>query len=317
MFINFTAFARPPGVSLAPPPPLQKMPVEQSHASLRHPPSGAKETAHQALRQESAALYTDWAADIDRAIDQHRAMHDKFGPLPSLVSYWRIIWTMALTGRVLHLGVPGDIVETGVFTGGSTISMLHVVKMETASDHDLRPPRLWACDSFQGTPAPVGQDKSCNSIMEDSGVIKRSCKEGAAHKYSVGRSVFESNLRTFDVPAHHSHVHVVEGWYNETLPPKGLKQVSFLRLDGDMYTSTRDALVALYPLVVPGAIIYVDDYGSFGGCALAVDEFLKNQSGTPPVLHRILEPSHHHWWLHWFVTSSKPFFFEAVWWVKP
>jgi hypothetical protein len=110
--------------------------------------------------------------------------------------------------------------------------------------------------------------------MEDSGVIKRSCKEGAAHKYSVGRSVFESNLRTFDVPAHHSHVHVVEGWYNETLPPKGLKQVSFLRLDGDMYTSTRDALVALYPLVVPGAIIYVDDYGSFGGCALAVDEFL-------------------------------------------
>lgn len=53
-----------------------------------------------------------------------------------------------------------------------------------------------------------------------------------------------------------------------------MSRISFLRIDADMFSSTRDVLHRLYPLVSVGGIVYVDDYGSFAGCAAAVDRFL-------------------------------------------
>lgn len=107
-----------------------------------------------------------------------------------------------------------------------------------------------------------------------------------------------------------SIVHVVKGWFNETCRASEVKQISFLRLDGDLFDSTWDAISALYKRVVPGGYIYVDDFGSFEGCRDAVNLFRQrygifeplqyirenNDQGKSPDLSIIL--------------------FEAVWWQK-
>jgi len=111
------------------------------------------------------------------------------------------------------------------------------------------------------------------------------------------------------MPAVRSNVRLHAGWFNETLPPDGLGRISFLRLDGDLYASTRDALSALYPLVAPGGIVYSDDYGSFSGCARAIDEYLARQPGPRVRFRKIYEQSS--------MLPSAQKHFEALWWVKP
>jgi O-methyltransferase len=76
--------------------------------------------------------------------------------------------------------------------------------------------------------------------------------------------------------------------------------IAMIRLDGDLYASTRDALAALYPLLRRGGLVYVDDYGSFPGCARAIDEY-RNAHGISAKLHSIDEGNGR---------------FEAVYWQK-
>ena len=279
-----------------------------SSSGFPAPAGSVQEIAHQSLQQESREYFAALSPDLDKGMALQHEFRRHMSMQPTLVSYWRIVWTMALTVRVLRLDIAGDIIETGVYTGGTTISMLYVMQQHERAFSK----RLWACDSFRGTPAAESQDRDCTRLLDDGAkgaAGARSCNKGAAGWFQAKRSTFASNLRKFNVSNNHHRLHIVEGWYNETLPPKGLKKISLLRLDGDMYTSTRDALKALYPLVVEGGLVYVDDYGSFAGCSRAVDEFLRSQPGGRPQLHRIVEPSP--------PNASTPWFFEAIWWVKP
>ena len=97
--------------------------------------------------------------------------------------------------------------------------------------------------------------------------------------------------------------------------PAGLSRISFLRLDGDLYASTRDAIVALYPLLAPGGAIYVDDYGAYGGCRLAIDEYRAQHAITTPMVKI---------WQNFTPfargratpQTKRGYGFEAVWWIK-
>ena len=109
----------------------------------------------------------------------------------------------------------------------------------------------------------------------------------------------------FDVSQLQHRITVLEGFYADTLPQLKSKNVklSFLRLDGDIYISTMQALENGYELVQPGGYIYVDDYGSFEGCRRAVDYFKQSVGDNAP-LFPIFEHN----------DGPK---FEAVWWRKP
>ena len=68
----------------------------------------------------------------------------------------------------------------------------------------------------------------------------------------------------------------LKGWFKDTLPKADIGALSILRLDGDMYQSTMDALNALYPRVSPGGYCIIDDY-ALPNCQKAVDEFRETQ----------------------------------------
>jgi hypothetical protein len=68
-------------------------------------------------------------------------------------------------------------------------------------------------------------------------------------------------------------VHFLVGWFRDTLPTAPIDELALLRLDGDLYESTIQALQFLYQKVSPGGYVIVDDYGVAPGCKLAVEDF--------------------------------------------
>jgi len=204
----------------------------------------------------------------------------------TIVSQPRLQATLWLLWAALW-SVEGDVVETGVFTGGSTAMMLKFMLEKGARCRR----KLWAFDSFQGLPMPADQDQQQGGI----GFV------GQAGAFTTTRGQFDNNMASLLVnhTSYNDSLVVTTGWFNDTLPVSPVKRIAFLRLDGDLYVSTMDGLLALYDRVSPGGYIYVDDYLSFRGCKRAVDDF-RAVKGISAPLHLIKEQNT-----------------EAVWWRKP
>lgn len=79
-------------------------------------------------------------------------------------------------------------------------------------------------------------------------------------------------------------VRFLEGWFRDTLPTAPVDKLSVLRLDGDLYESTMDGLVNLYPKVSPGGFVIVDDYGNIQACKAAVHDYRARHGGTEPIV---------------------------------
>jgi O-methyltransferase len=68
-------------------------------------------------------------------------------------------------------------------------------------------------------------------------------------------------------------VRFLKGWFRDTLPTAPIDRLALLRLDGDLYESTTDALGALYHKLSPGGYVIVDDYFTCAPCAAAIRDF--------------------------------------------
>lgn len=174
----------------------------------------------------------------------------------------------ALVEQALEEGVPGDLVETGVWRGGACIYMRGIL---AAAGDTTR--RVFVADSFRGLPEP-----DSSRYPEDEGSILHT-HEGLA----VPRAAVEENFRRFGLLD--DQVAFLEGWFKDTLPSAPIDRLAILRLDGDMYESTTDALEALYGKVSPGGFVIIDDYNLWP-CTRAVDDFRARHSITEP-LHDI------------------------------
>jgi O-methyltransferase len=161
--------------------------------------------------------------------------------------------------------VPGDLMETGVWRGGAVIFMKGYL-----AAYNIKDRVVWAADSFAGLPKPTA--------LQDAGY------DFSAEVHPILAITLEEVINLFSkYSLLDDQVQFVKGWFNETLPHVPVKELALLRLDGDLYESTRDALVNLYPKVVPGGFIIVDDYGDFEPCKAAVDEFRKEHDIREPI----------------------------------
>jgi O-methyltransferase len=153
---------------------------------------------------------------------------------------------------VLRENIPGDLIETGAWRGGMTIFMRALLKA-----HGDTQRRVWVADSFEGLPVP--KDASDGWDYSNVDYLKVSLEQ------------VRSNFRRFGLLD--NQVQFLQGWFCDTLPTAPIQSLAILRMDGDMYSSTMDALVNLYPRLSPGGFVIVDDYFSWPACRRAVDEF--------------------------------------------
>jgi O-methyltransferase len=164
-------------------------------------------------------------------------------------------------------GVPGDIIEAGVWRGGATIFMRAVLKAHGVTDR-----RVWVADSFQGLPKPNEQ-----SYPADSGD-----QHHLFEPLMVSLDDVKRNFQRYDLLD--DRVVFLKGWFRETLPSAPIDRLSVVRLDGDMYESTIVALEALYPKLSPGGFVIVDDYGALPGCRQAVGDYHQAHGITDEII---------------------------------
>ena len=80
----------------------------------------------------------------------------------------------------------------------------------------------------------------------------------------------KQNFEKFDLLD--EQVRFVKGWFRDTLPTLSDRTWALVRLDGDLYESTINALENLYPNISPGGYVIVDDYG-VSMCREAVHDY--------------------------------------------
>jgi O-methyltransferase len=163
-----------------------------------------------------------------------------------------------LAGEVDRVGVPGALVDCGVWNGGSTILM--------ASGAPER--EVWAFDSFAGLPEPRQLDGRESEGLGGELV-------GSEQKLREGFERFADRAR----------LHVRAGWFDDTLSSSAqeIGSVAILHCDGDWFESVLVTLEVMYPLVSPGGFVVIDDYGTFPGARRATEEYRLRVGETAPL----------------------------------
>lgn len=158
---------------------------------------------------------------------------------------------------VLNNQIQGDLIETGVWRGGACIFMRAVLAARGVENR-----KIFVADSFEGLPKPDVEmypaDKDDTHHIHDF--------------LAVSVDDVKNNFRKYGMLD--DQVVFLKGWFKDTLPVAPIELLSILRLDGDMYSSTIEALEILYPKLSVGGYCIVDDY-AIQGCKLAVDDFIK------------------------------------------
>lgn len=185
------------------------------------------------------------------------------GPAISMLPGVRFDNLRACIEDVIVQGVPGDLIETGVWRGGATVFMRAVLRAHHITDRTV-----WVADSFQGLPQPDPEKYPIEAKVHNGAVMR----DGYRH-FAAGIDEVMRNFKAFDLLD--DQVQFLKGWFKDTLPSAPIKRLAVMRLDGDYYESTMDALTSLYEKLSPGGYAIIDDYGedSWTYCRRAVDEF--------------------------------------------
>lgn len=171
----------------------------------------------------------------------------------------------ACLDTVLQEDVEGDLIETGVWRGGATVFMRAYL-----AAHHVTNRRVWVADSFRGLPMP--------SVVQDKGYDLSATREPIL---AVSQERVRALFARYDLLD--EQVGFLPGWFRDTLPAAPVERLAILRLDGDLYESTMDALLALYDKVSEGGFIIVDDYGALPPCRKAVDDFRAQRDIRDPL----------------------------------
>ncbi len=184
--------------------------------------------------------------------------------------------------RIRANNIPGDLMECGVWRGGGCILMAGYLKI-----HNDTGRQVIIADSFDGLPP--------SSHAEDQGLV---LDKTAFPELAVSLDEVKSNFATYGLLG--ENLTFLRGWFKDTLKHTQSDQIALLRLDGDLYESTMDALRALYDRVAPGGIVVIDDWGAVAACRKAVEDFFADRGEPLPQTHKI------DWTGVWFTKPGEP-----------
>lgn len=192
----------------------------------------------------------DWPASADSMIGLKRMENIEF-----------------CINEIINNNIPGDLIETGVWRGGAVIFMKAMLK-----DADINNRIVWVADSFEGLPKP--DEKKYKADKGDD--------HHTFQQLAIPLEQVKNNFRKYGLLD--NNVQFLKGWFKDTLPVAPISKLALLRLDGDMYESTMDGLVNLYPKLSRGGFIIIDDWGAVEGCKLAVLDYRKKHGITEEII---------------------------------
>jgi O-methyltransferase len=196
----------------------------------------------------------------------------------SMVTYDGLL---SLAGQVRYCEenhLPGVYVETGCHRGGASALM-----GRACLHYGGKPRPIYVFDSFEGLPQPDAA-KDVDEWIPDQWKIPVELHQGKMVATGSLAGASEEDVRTvftlMGYPLDHLHIH--KGWFCDTLPVvvPTMEPIAILRLDGDLYASTWDALTHLYPKVIEGGFVVIDDY-NVTGARNAVTDYLKKLPRPP------------------------------------
>ncbi|MFE1477905.1 TylF/MycF/NovP-related O-methyltransferase [Streptomyces cyaneofuscatus] len=214
------------------------------------------------------ADYDDEARDIIRAVKPY-----------SMTSPERLNAFILATRYIARHNVPGDIVECGVWRGGS---MQACARTLLSVGEDER--ELYLFDTYEGMTPPTAEDlrrdgRPAQELLDAQGKDRPIWAVASLEDVQAGFG---------HVPYPKERVHYVQGRVEDTVPAQAPEQIAILRLDTDWYASTKHELEHLYSRLVSGGVLLIDDYGYWQGSRQAVDEFL-DKTGERLLLLRMDE----------------------------
>ena len=167
--------------------------------------------------------------------------------------------------------IAGDIVECGVWKGGSIMAITKTLLELKSYDKEL-----YLFDTFEGMPKPTEfdvsyKDKLAIKEFEDRKIDNNSSNWARIELDEVKKNVFSTGYNK-------EKFHFIKGKVEDTIPKNSPETISILRLDTDWYDSTRHELIHLFPRLVRGGVVIIDDYGFWRGAKKAVDEYFEENN---------------------------------------
>jgi len=211
--------------------------------------------------------------------NQLRFVHDFIqhyikGPAVSMLPLARFENLQSCIADVIAANIPGDLIETGVWRGGATIFMRAMLKALGVT-HRL----VWVADSFEGLPEP-DSERFPLEAKTHRGIVMTE----VYNHFAVSLDEVQSNFNVYGMLD--EQVRFLKGWFKDTLPTAPIERLALMRLDGDYYESTMDALINLYEKLSIGGYCIIDDYGedSWTYCHKAVDDFRHERGIEDPMI---------------------------------
>lgn len=188
----------------------------------------------------------------------------------------RIVALVDALRYVTRAGLDGAVVECGVWRGGSMMAaaLTLIAAGDTGRD-------LYLFDTFTGMTEPSDHDVDITGAS-----ARRIMTEGAPpddllwdHAPAFACAPIDDvrhRLESTGYPP--ERLHFVEGRVEDTIPGHAPERIALLRLDTDWYESTRHELEHLYPRIVDGGVLILDDYGHWAGSRKATDEYVEQHN---------------------------------------
>lgn len=230
-----------------------------------------KSTLIRVINPQASNPYCDFEADHQAIISQVKKY--------TMTSKERIFALIEATKYVVKNNIEGNIVECGVWRGGS---MMAVIKaLQNLHHHEKS---LYLYDTYDGMSAPTDADESKDGHGAATLLQKnKKTKEDTLWAYATLEDV-QKNVYSLHYPQ--EKIAFIKGKVEDTIPQQMPGKISLLRLDTDWYESTKHELNHLFPLLSPGGVIIIDDYGHWKGAKKAVDEYIK-ENNIQILLNRI------------------------------
>lgn len=195
----------------------------------------------------------------------------------TMTSFQRLQALILATRYVARRGLPGAFVECGVWRGGSMFAAARTLLEVEGTKREV-----YLYDTYAGMPPPDSvdirsKDKQAAVILMDDP------RDDRTRAFATLQTVKHTmTLSGYD----QRKLHYVIGKVEDTIPNVVPEQIALLRLDTDWYSSTLHELRHLYPRLVHGGVLIIDDYGWWEGARKAVDEFFADHP-EPPLLNVI------------------------------